>query len=64
MSVLEEQSDRQELLVLLQESIKYIEQHPDEDILRHQTKFNVENGTGYMVTNKKFHLWFIKLSGK
>ena len=64
MSELEEQSVKQELLTLLHNTINKIENIPDEEIIQRKTKFNVENGTGFLVTNDQFHLWIVKFCGK
>ena len=64
MSEQEEQSIKQELLELMQNSMKSVELLSDEEIVRRQTKFNLETGIGYLVTNEQFHLWIVKLPGR
>ena len=57
-------SIKEELLALMHETINHLQNDPEEEFIRRQTKLNTENGIGYLVTNEQFHLWIVKLPGK
>jgi hypothetical protein len=53
---------KEELLIILRETIETISNTPDEDIEKRKTKMNTENGIGYYISNKDIHCWIVKKS--
>ena len=64
MSEQEQQSIKDELLNLMEKSIKHIKTLPDEQIEKRLTKLNTENSIGYYVSDNKVHLWIVDLPEK
>ena len=51
---------KQELVTILQDIIKTIEDTPEQDISKEKMRLLIEDGIGYSVTNDQFRLWAVK----
>ncbi len=60
MSEQQQLNKKEELLAILQESINYVQNISDEEILKKNTTLNTDKGTGYLISNEQFHIWVVK----
>lgn len=64
MSEQQQLTNKEELLAILQESIKYVQNISDEEILKKKTTLNTDKGMGYLLSNEQFHIWVVKKEKK
>ena len=53
-------SRKEELILILQESIEHLQNIPDKTIDKREIRMNTDKGTGYYFSDDKFHLWLVK----